>query len=63
MEADIVYSLNTQVASSTVLSGINVTELGEQYKLTNTEFDMLLEEITDIKGQIFERWPSWTILD
>jgi hypothetical protein len=29
METDIVYSLNTQVASSTVLSGINVTELGE----------------------------------
>lgn len=63
METDIVYSLNTQVASSTVLSGINVTELGEQYKLTNTEFDMLVQEITDIKGQIFERWPSWTILD
>ena len=62
-EKIISYSLNTQVAQSKVLSGIQIQDIGETYKLSPTEFEQVSSRIAAVE-EIFKNdyWPSWTII-
>lgn len=63
MEPVLAYSLNTKTASSNVLPGIGVKEIGEDYKLSPTDFDIVSNRLTALEQYVVnKKLPCWTIL-
>lgn len=63
MEPILAYSLNTKTANSKVLPGIGEIEIGEDYKLSPTDFDIVSDRLTALEQYVVsKKLPHWTIL-
>ena len=62
-DKQIVYSLNTQIAKSVVLSGIDMQNLGEKYTLSPSAYQSLSLQLNALENLIQNDYmPSWIIL-
>lgn len=62
-DKQIVYNLNTQIAKSMVLPGIDIKDLGEDYNLSLSDFEQLSLKITALEKLMKEtHLPYWKFL-
>lgn len=63
IEKDVAYKINTQIATSRILPGMNYDNIKENYKLKLSEYEQVLNKISIMEKNITDSFrPAWIIL-